>query len=58
MWIITRDNEGVNLPHIYWRKKDAISDFMKGTTMTWKELKINFGWRCIKVNISFEEVKK
>lgn len=56
MWVCLMD--GTPKPYtISYSKKSAIQTAISNTQYSWIDFK-KFGWRCIKVNISFEEVKQ
>lgn len=39
-----------------YQKNTCIQKFIGGTTLTWKECR-GHGWRCVKVNVTFNPTK-
>ncbi len=53
-WIIN-GTDGMQIHTISYRKKDCIQKFLVGSEMNWKEA-AKYGWECIKVKLTIEEV--
>jgi len=50
MYVIV-DKKGNALQNtLSYLRKDAISEFLDGSTMTWNECK-KYGWKCLKVDV-------
>lgn len=55
-WVCEQDGMPI-LSTIKRLRKDSISELLEGSTLTWEYCK-SIGFRCVRVNISFTEVKE
>lgn len=53
MYIIVNSNSKGIPQTLSHYKKECISNFMEGSTMTWKECK-KYGWKCEKVDVNIQ----
>lgn len=57
MWVCVGQTKDPDYSSIAYKRTDSIKNSIKGTYWSWRKWKSK-GWKCIRVNIHFEEIEK